>query len=162
MHDDFGNGSWTGILFRASQDFKFYQLYITPEDGIGTKNYARWYIRNGDANTWKELREIRTKLPFALISKQWYTLTLTGKSFKFELYLKKREKAISQKVMDWTDTESLHPKGTIGFIADNSRHYYIDNLRLFDTPNEVNLAIEPTEKVAIFWGQVKRHNNLSN
>jgi len=157
LHDDFDNGSWTGILFRASKDFNFYQLYITPADGIGTKNYARWYIRNGGENTWKELKELRTKLPFDLISKQWYTLTLTGKIFNFQLYLKKREEAISQKVMDWTDTEGLHPKGTIGFIADNSRHYYVDNLRLFDAPKEVNLSIEPIGKVSTIWGKVKEH-----
>ncbi|MBP95901.1 hypothetical protein CMK18_08100 [Candidatus Poribacteria bacterium] len=158
LHDDFGNGSWTGILFRASQDFKFYQLYITPEDGIGTKNYARWYIRNGEENTWKELRDLRTKLPFSLISKQWYTLTLTGKNFKFELYLKKKEDPISQKVMDWTDAKSVHRKGTIGFIADNSRHYYIDNLRLFDRPDEVNLSIEPIDRITTFWGKLKGDN----
>ncbi len=128
LHDDFDNGSWTGILFRVSQDFNFYQLYITPADGIGTKNYARWY-----------------------------TLTLTEKSFNFQLYLKKREEAISQKVMDWTNTEGLHPKGTIGFIADNSRHYYVDNLRLFDNPKEVNLSIKPIGKVSTIWRQVKEH-----
>ena len=157
LHDEFGNGSWIGLLFRASEDFNFYQLYVTPEDGIGTKNYARWYVRNGeDKNTWEELRELRTKLPFPVISKQWYTLTLTGRGFKFELYLKKKKDAISTKVMAWTDPKSLHPEGTIGFISDLERHYYIDNLRLFDSPNEANLAIEPVGKVTTFWGRLKQ------
>ena len=60
--------------------------------------------------------------------------------------------------MDWTDAKSVHPKGTIGFIADNSRHYYIDNLRLFDRPDEVNLSIEPIDRITTFWGKLKGDN----
>ena len=40
LTDKFGHGCWVGLLFRASEDFKFYQLYVTPADGVGTKNYA--------------------------------------------------------------------------------------------------------------------------
>ena len=155
MQDKFGNGCWVGLLFRASEDFKFYQLYVTPADGVGTKNSARWYVRTDeDRNTWKELRDLRTKLPFPVISKQWYTLMLTGRGFKFGLYLKKKEDKISKKVMDWTDQKSLHPEGTIGFISNLERHYYIDNLWLFDLP--VDLAVEPKEKITVCWGRLKQ------
>ena len=155
LHDKFGNGCWVGLLFRASEDFKFYQLYVTPADGVGTKNYARWYVRTDeDRNTWKELRDLRTKLPFPVISKQWYTLMLTGRGFKFGLYLKKKEDKISKKVMDWTDQKSLHPEGTIGFISNLERHYYIDNLWLFDSP--VDLGVEPKEKITACWGRLKQ------
>ena len=157
LQDEFGNGSWIGILFRASADFEFYQLYVTPEDGMGTKNYARWYVRQGEAQeTWKELRELRTKLPIAIRSKEWYTLSLTGQGFKFELFLKRKDEIVSRKIMSWTDDKSLHPKGTIGFISDLERHYQIDNLRLFDWPNEVNLSMEDKNKMAVCWANLKQ------
>ena len=157
LQDEFGNGSWIGILFRASEDFNFYQLYVTPQDGMGTKNYARWYVRQGEnQETWKELRELRTKLPFPVKSKEWYTLSLTGRGFKFELFLKRKEEVVSKKIMTWTDPKSLHAKGTIGFISDLERHYQIDNLRLFDSSNEVNLSVQNKDKVAICWAYLKQ------
>jgi hypothetical protein len=79
---------------------------------------------------------------------------LTGRGFKFGLYLKKKEDKISKKVMDWTDEKSLHPEGTIGFISNLERHYYIDNLWLFDSP--VDLAVEPKEKITACWGRLKQ------
>ena len=157
LQDEFGNGSWIGILFRASADFEFYQLYVTPADGVGKPNHVRWYVRDGeDRGTWKEYRELRKEFPIEVISKQWYTLSLQGKGNKFTLYIKKKEDLLSTKVMEWTDTKSLHPKGTIGFTSHLERHYQIDNLRLFDSTNEVNLSVEYKNKMAVCWANLKQ------
>ena len=60
--------------------------------------------------------------------------------------------------MEWTDTKNLHPKGVIGFHTNNLHHYQIDNMRLFDSPNEVNLAVSAKSKQAAIWAELKQTN----
>ena len=162
FQDDFDAGSSMDLLFRA-KEFKFYQLIVTPIDGVGKRNHARWYIRDGENRaTWKEYRELRKEFPIEVVSKQWYTLSLQGKGNTFTLYIKKKEDLPSTKVMEWKDTKSKHPKGVIGFHTNNLHHYQIDNLRLFDSPNEVNLAVSPKLKQTTVWAALKRANQISH
>jgi len=159
FQDDFDAGSGMDLLFRANGEkkYKFYQLIVTPTDGVGKPNHVRWYVRDGeDRGTWKEYRELRKEFPIEVISKQWYTLSLQGKGNKFTLYIKKKEDLPSTKVMEWTDTKSLHPKGVIGFHTNNLHHYQIDNMRLFDSPNEVNLAVSAKSKQTTAWAELKQ------
>ena len=158
LQDDFGSGSTMDLLFRA-KEFKFYQLIVTPADGIGKRNHARWYIRDGeDRATWKEYRELRKEFPIEILSKQWYTLSLQGKGNKFTLYIKKKEDLPSTKVMEWKDEKNMHPKGVIGFHTNRLQHYQIDNMRLFDSPDEVNLSVAAQSKQATFWAELKQAN----
>ena len=158
LQDEFASGSSMDLLFRANE-FKFYQLIVTPADGVGKRNHARWYIRDGENRaTWKEYRELRKEFPIEVLSKEWYTLSLQGKGGDFTLYIKKKADLLSIKVMEWKDPKNKHPKGVIGFHTNNLHHYKIDNMRLFDSPNEVNLAVDARTKQTTFWAELKRGN----
>lgn len=145
------------ILFRANQDLHFYQLIITPANGFGRPNSARWYKREGeDRGTWNEYRDFRAEFPFPIETKEWYTLGLLGKGSTFQLYVKKQGALVFQKVSEWTDPKDLHPKGVLGFHTNQLQHYYVDNVYLYDTPNEVNLAVEAAGKLAVTWAALKQ------
>lgn len=80
------------LLFRANEDLHFYQLIITPANGFGRPNSARWYKREGeDRGTWNEYRDFRAEFPFPVLTKEWYTLALFGKGSTFQLYVKKNK-----------------------------------------------------------------------
>jgi len=144
------------LLFRANE-LAFYQLIITPFNGIGRKNSARWYKREGDdRGTWNEYIELRAEIPFPIDTNSWYTLALLGKGFDFQLYMKKQGEVEFQKVSEWSDAKQLHQKGTLGFHTNQLQHFFIDNVILYDTPGEVNLAVEPQGKLAVTWGRLKR------
>lgn len=155
LQDDFKAGSSMDLLFRANE-FKFYQLIVTPADGVGKTNHARWYIRDGENRaTWKEYRELRKEFPIEVLSKEWYTLSLQGKVGSFTLYIRKKADLVSAKVIEWKDPKNKHPKGVIGFHTNRLQHYQIDNMRLFDSPNEVNLAVDVRAKQTTFWAEIK-------
>ena len=144
------------IVFRANEDFHFYQLVITPANGFGRPNSARWYKREGnDRGTWNEYRDFRAEFPFPLLTKEWYTLALLGKANTFQLHVKKQGALAFEKVCEWTDVKNLHPKGVLGFHTSQLQHYYIDNLYLYDKPNEVSLAVAPHGKLAVTWANLK-------
>jgi hypothetical protein len=145
------------LLFRANIDYHFYQLIITPADGAGRPNSARWYKREGnDRGTWKEYREHRAEFPIQVLSKTWYTIVLLGDGNTFQLYIKERGTPTFDKVIEWTDLKNLHPKGALGIHTNQLQHYYIDNLYLYDNPREVNLAVEPQGKLAVTWAALKQ------
>ncbi len=145
------------ILFRANEDYHFYQLIVTPANGFGRPNSARWYKREGnDRGTWNEYRDFRAEFPIPIETKQWYTLGLLGKGSNFELYIKRQGELVFQKVSDMNDPKNLHPKGVLGFHTNQLQHYYIDNLYLYDNPNEVSLSVEPQNKLAVTWASLKR------
>ena len=146
------------ILFRANRDMFFYQLKINPVNGAGKKNIARWYRREGaDAGTHKEYVEHRAKLPIPVETKAWYTLSILGKGPNFELYIKRTEDASSQKVYAWRDPKNLHPEGVMGFKTNGKlTHYYVDNVKIYDKPLEVELGVESHEKLAVTWAELKR------
>ena len=144
------------LLFRANEDLHFYQLIITPFDGFGRPNSARWYKREGeDRGTWKEYPEFRAEFPFPIKTQEWYTLALLGDNNSFQLYIKKQGSLTYEKVSEWTDPKNLHPKGVLGIHTNQLQHYYIDNLYLYDNPREVNLAVEPYSKLAVTWANLK-------
>ena len=96
------------ILFRANEDLHFYQLIITPANGFGRPNSARWYKREGeDRGTWNEYRDFRAEFPFPILTKEWYTLALLGKASTFQLHIKKQGELVFQKVSEWTDLKDL-------------------------------------------------------
>lgn len=145
------------LLFRANEDYHFYQLIITPIDGFGRPNSARWYKREGnDRGTWNEYREQRAEFPFPVQTMSWYTLALLGDGNDFQLYIKEQGALVFEKVIEWSDPKNLHPKGVLGIHTNQLQHYYIDNLYLYDNPNGVNLAVEPHDKLAVTWGELKR------
>ena len=145
------------ILFRASPDMFFYQLMINPVNGAGKKNIARWYRREGeDRGTWKEYIEHRAKLPIPVETKAWYTLSILGRGSNFELYIKRTEDASSQKVCAWKDPKNLHPEGVMGIHTNQLQHYYIDNVKIYAKPIEVELGVESHEKLAVTWAELKR------
>lgn len=144
------------LLFRAN-DLHFYQLIITPADGFGRPNSARWYKREGeDRGTWNEYIDFRDEFPIPIQTKVWYTLALLGDDSDFELYIKKQGELSFEKVSDLSDVKNLHPKGVLGFHTNQLQRYYIDNLFLYDNPREVSLAIEPHGKLAVTWAALKQ------
>ena len=153
--DDFP--SKMGLLFRANPDLHFYQLVITPANGFGRANSARWYKREGkDRGTWNEYRDFRAEFPFPVETKVWHTLALLGEGSTFQLHIKKQGELVFQKVSEWTDPKDLHLKGVLGFHTNELQHYYIDNLYLYDRPNEVSLSVDPNGKLAITWANLKQ------
>ena len=157
LFDDDDFPSKMELLFRANIDYHFYQLIITPANGFGRPNSARWYKREGnDRGTWNEYRDFRAEFPFPILTKEWYTLALLGNANTFQLHVKKQGELVFQKVSEWTDVKNLHPKGVLGFHTNQLQHYYIDNLYLYDQPNEVSLAVEPYGKLAVTWAALKQ------
>ena len=145
------------LLFRANEDLHFYQLIITPADGFGRPNSARWYKRQGeDRGTWNEYIDFRDEFPIQINTKEWYTLALLGDGSTFNLYIKKQGELVFEKVSDLSDVKNLHPKGVLGFHTNQLQHYYIDNLFLYDNPREVSLAVEPQGKLAVTWAALKQ------
>ncbi len=145
------------LLFRANEDLHFYQLIITPADGAGRPNSARWYKREGnDRGTWNEYRELRTELPIEVVSKQWYTLALLGDGNMFQLYIKEQGALVFEKVTEWRDPKNLHPRGVFGIHTNQLQHYYIDNFYLYDRPGEVNLAVKSEGKLALTWASLRQ------
>ena len=145
------------LLFRANIDYHFYQLIITPSDGAGRPNSARWYKREGnDRGTWNEYRDFRAEFPIQVDSLMWYTLALLGNGNTFQLYIKKQGDLIFEKVTEWTDPKNLHPKGTLGIHTNQLQHYYVDNVYLYDSPGGINLAVEPQGKLAVTWANLKQ------
>ena len=144
------------ILFRASIDLFFYQLIVNPVNGAGKKNIARWYRREGeDRGTWTEYIEHRAELPIPVETKAWYTLSILGRGSNFELYIKRAEDASSKKVCAWRDPKNLHPEGVMGIHTNQLQHYYIDNVKIYDKPTEVELNVESHDKLAVTWGEAK-------
>ena len=79
------------LLFRANEDLHFYQLIITPANGFGRPNSARWYKREGeDRGTWNEYIDFRDEFPIPIQTKVWYTLALLGDDSDFILYIKQQ------------------------------------------------------------------------
>lgn len=144
------------LLFRAN-DLHFYQLIVTPSDGFGRPNSARWYKREGeDRGTWNEYIDFRDEFPIPIDTKTWYTLALLGNDNNFELYIKRQNELSFQKVSDLNDAKNLHPKGVLGFHTNQLQHYYIDNLFLYDNHREVSLSVEPHGKLAVTWATLKQ------
>ncbi len=145
------------LLFRANVDYHFYQLIITPANGFGRPNSARWYKREGnDRGTWNEYREHRSEFPFEILTEEWYTLALLGDGNTFQLHIKRQAELVFQPVFEWSDPKNLHPKGVIGFHTNQLQHYYVDNLYLYDRPNELSLAVEPHGKLSVTWAALKQ------
>lgn len=145
------------LLFRANEDYHFYQLIITPSDGFGRPNSARWYKREGnDRGTWNEYRDHRAEFPFPVTTQEWYTLALLGDGNDFQLHIKKRGALKFSKVIEWSDPENLHPEGVLGIHTNQLQHYYIDNLYLYDKPGEISLSVEPAGKLATRWAELKK------
>ena len=145
------------ILFRANRDMFFYQLKINPVNGAGKKNIARWYRREGeDRGTWKEYVEHRAKLPIPVETNAWYTLSILGRGSNFELYIKRKEEASDKKVFAWRDPKNLHPEGVMGIHTNQLQHYYVDNVKIYDKPTEVELNVESHDKLAVTWAELKR------
>lgn len=146
------------ILFRATE-FSFYQLIITPANGFGRKNSARWYKREGpDRATWNEYVDFRADLPFTVTTDVWYSLGLLGDRFDFELHLKERGAVNATLVSAWTEPKGLHPEGTFGIHTNQGHHYEIDNFFLYDNPNNIQgfLPVEAGGKAAVKWASLKR------
>ncbi|MDP6421118.1 MAG: hypothetical protein QF672_07285 [SAR202 cluster bacterium] len=146
------------LLFRATE-FAFYQLVITPANGFGRKNSARWYRREGeDRGTWKEYTEFRAELPITVTTDAWYSLGLRGNGFDFEVHIKERGALNAQLVSAWTDADGLHSEGTIGFHTNQGHNYKIDNVALYDNPADIQgfLPVEPLGKAALAWATLKR------
>ena len=91
------------------------------------------------------------KFPFPIQTKEWYTLALLGNASTFQLHVKRQGELVFQKVSEWADLKNLHPKGVLGFHTNQLQHYYIDNLYLYDSPNQVSLAVESYGKLAVTW-----------
>ena len=146
------------ILVRATE-FRFYQLIITPANGFGRKNSARWYRREGDdRGTWKEYAEHRAELPITVTTDVWYSLGLLGEGFDFEAHVKERGSLDGLFISGWTDTDELHPEGTIGIHTNQGQNYEIDNVFLYDNPADLQgfLPVEAGGKAALAWATLKR------
>jgi hypothetical protein len=146
------------LLFRANELF-FYQLIITPANGFGRKNSARWYRREGaDRITWKEYPEFRAELPITVTTDVWYSLGLRGEGFDFEVHIKERGVLNAVLVSAWTDPKGLHPEGTLGIHTNQGQNYEIDNVALYDKPSDIQgfLPVEPGGKAAVRWATLKR------
>lgn len=146
------------LLFRATE-LSFYQLIITPANGFGRKNSARWYRREGDdRGTWKEYTEFRADLPITVSTDVWYSLGLLGTGFDFEAHIKERGSLDATLVSAWTEPEGLHAEGTFGIHTNQGHHYEIDNLFLYDNPADIQgfLPVEAGGKAAVKWAALKR------
>lgn len=154
------NGGSLGFVFHAKDDKNFYMHEISVAGSKYSPQHIRWQRRFEGA--WSI--EIT---PFADEKKRrqnvWYRIKFeVRKNYKFKAYLGKVGAKWNSLVFagEWSDSEKKSASGKIGFytLGGNrgaaAHHAQYDNI--FVTTPEFNIfPVEPKDKLAITWGDLK-------
>ena len=154
------NGGSLGFVFHAKDNKNFYMYEISTAGSKHSPQHIRWHRRSED--NWSV--EIT---PFADERKRkqniWYRVKFeVRRNYKFKAYLGKVGAKWSRLVFvgEWTDSEKKSEKGKIGFYARGGNRgaaaHYAQYDNVFVTTPEFNIfSIEPEDKLAVTWGNLK-------
>lgn len=154
------NGGSLGFVFHARNDKYFYMHEISTAGSKHAPQHIGWHINL--ENNWSVERT-----PFADEKKRrqnvWYRVKFeVRKNYKFKAYLGKVGAKWNSLVFvgEWSDSEQRYETGKIGFytLGGNrgaaAHHAQLDNI--FVTTPEFNIfPVEPKDKLAITWGDLK-------
>ena len=154
------NGGSLGFVFHAKNDKNFYMHEISVSGSRHSPQHILWQGIFEDG--WSS-----GATPFADGKKRrqnvWYRVKFeVRKDYKFKAYLGKVGAKWNSLVFvgEWRDSEKKSEKGKIGFytVGGNrgaaAHHAQLDNI--FVTTPEFNIfPVEPKDKLAITWGDLK-------
>ena len=154
------NGGSIGFVFQGRNDANLYMHEISTLGGDHTPQHIRWHRREG--GVW----DLKVT-PFADERKRkrniWYRV-------KFEVRRNARFKAYLGKVGakwrdlgfvgEWSDSKEVFKMGKIGFHTWGGNRgaaaHYAQYDNVFVTTPEFNIfSVEPRDKLAVVWGEVK-------
>ena len=153
------DGGLTGFVFHGSDGNNIYMHQVSTAGSGHTPQHIRWHRRvNGN---W-------AAEPGAFVDgvdreqDVWYRAKFevrAGSSFKAYIGPVGASLADLALVSEWTDSESAHAKGKIGFRMSGGdragEHAQYDNITVV-TPDFNLTPVEPRDKLALTWGALKR------
>ena len=152
-------GGLTGFVFHGSDGNNIYMHQVSTAGSGHTPQHIRWHRRIGGA--WGVEPD-----PFADKENRdqdvWYRVKFeVRKNYKFKVYLGdvgvENEDLVL--VSEWTDGQKSFESGKIGFRMSGGiragEHAQYDNV-IVATPAFDIFPVEPRDKLAVTWGQLKR------
>ena len=152
-------GGLTGFVFHGSDGNNIYMHQVSTAGSGHTPQHIRWHRRIGGA--WGVEPD-----PFADKENRdqdvWYRVKFeVRKNYKFKVYLGdvgvENEDLVL--VSEWTDGQKSFKSGKIGFRMSGGiragEHAQYDNV-VVATPAFDIFPVEPRDKLAVTWGQLKR------
>ena len=152
-------GGLTGFVFHGSDGNNIYMHQVSTAGSGHTPQHIRWHRRIGGA--WGVEPD-----PFADKENRdqdvWYRVKFeVRKNYKFKVYLGdvgvENEDLVL--VSEWTDGQKSFESGKIGFRMSGGiragEHAQYDNV-VVATPAFDIFPVEPRDKLAVTWGQLKK------
>ncbi len=152
------DGGLTGFVFHGEDGDNIYMHQVSTAGSGHTPQHIRWHRRVG--GSW-------AAEPGAFadgVEREqdvWYRIKLevrAGHSFKAYIGAAGASVGELSLVSEWTDSESAHTAGKIGFRMSggerDGEHAQYDNIFVV-TPNFDITPVEPKEKLAVMWGTLK-------
>ena len=153
------DGGLTGFVFHGTDGNNIYMHQVSTAGSGHTPQHIRWHRRIGGA--WGVEPD-----PFADKENRdqdvWYRVKFeVRKNYKFKVYLGdvgvENEDLVL--VSEWTDGQKSFESGKIGFRMSGGiragEHAQYDNV-VVATPAFDIFPVEPRDKLAVTWGQLKR------
>ncbi len=153
------DGGLTGFVFHGADGNNIYMHQVSTAGSGHTPQHIRWHRRIGGA--WGVEPE-----PFGDKENRdqnvWYRVKFeVRKNYKFKVYL--GDVGVENEdlglVSEWTDGQKSFETGKIGFrMSGGNRageHAQYDNV-VVATPEFDIFPVEPRDKLAVTWGQLKR------
>ncbi len=148
----------TGFVFHGEDGDNIYMHQVSTAGSGHTPQHIRWHRRVG--GSWAAEPGAFTD---GVNREQdvWYRIKFevrTGHNFKAYIGTVGASVGELSLVSEWTDSESAHTDGKIGFRMSGGdragEHAQYDNV-LVVTPNFDITPVEPKEKLAVMWGTLK-------
>ena len=153
------DGGLTGFVFHGTDGNNIYMHQVSTAGSGHTPQHIRWHRRvNGNwaAEPGAFLDEVDREQDV------WYRVKFevrAGYSFKAYIGPVGASLADLALVSEWTDSESAHAEGKIGFRMSGGdragEHAQYDNITVV-TPDFNLTPVEPRDKLALTWGALKR------
>ena len=148
----------TGFVFHGTDAENIYMHQVSTEGSGHTPQHIRWHRRV--AGGW-------AAEPGAFadgVDREqdvWYRIKFEVREHEFKAYIGPVGGGIGDLtlVSEWTDSESAHSEGKIGFRMSGGdragEHAQYDNIVVV-TPDFNPAPVEPQGKLAVTWGHLKR------
>lgn len=151
------DGGLTGFVFHGTDGNNIYMHQVSTGASGHTPQHIRWHRRV--SGNWAV-----DALPFEdKVDRDkdvWYRVKFEVRKHDFKAYMGPVGGGIDELtlVSEWTDSESAHPEGKIGFRMSggdrSGEHAQYDNIVVV-TPDFDPTPVEPKWKLAVTWGSLK-------
>ena len=151
------DGGLTGFVFHGTNAENIYMHQVSTAGSAHTPQHIRWHRRiNG---SWAAEPGAFTD---GVDREQdvWYRIKFEVRAYAFKAYIGSVGGGIDELtlVSEWTDSESAHAEGSIGFRMSggdrSGEHAQYDNI-LVVSPDYNPTPVEPKGKLALTWGHLK-------